>query len=88
MNLQDVKKWILFASVEDLNQLRDTINVRQDQLGALNALQFNTGDRVTFDGGSRGTIRGVFQSCARKNAIVKDDRGLIWRVSPHLLKME
>ena len=76
---------MLFASREDLEQLTATIKVRRDQLGQLHALEFQTGDRVYFDAGNRGIIRGVFQNVARKNAIVKSDSGIIWRVTPHLL---
>jgi hypothetical protein len=85
VNLQDVKGWVLTASREDLEQISGVMKIRRDQLGQLHALEFQPGDRVYFDAGNRGVIRGVFQNIARKNAIVKADTGGNWRVSPHLL---
>lgn len=85
MTLQEVKTWLLLASREDLSQVSEIIKVRRDQLAHLHALEFQSGDRVYFDAGNRGIIRGTFQNVARKNAIVKADSGMIWRVSPQLL---
>jgi co-chaperonin GroES (HSP10) len=87
--LQDVKGFLLSASKEEVEQVQAVARMRMDQIGMINAVSFQNGDRVKFDGGrGRGMIYGSFQGIARKNALVKDDRGMNWRVSPQLLKPE
>ena len=89
LTLQEVNAWILNASKSDIENVVRTCGIRRDQLGQINAVSLSNGDRVKFDGGrGRGVITGTFQGMARKNALVKADSGLTWRVSPHLLVAE
>ncbi|CAB4196721.1 hypothetical protein UFOVP1290_241 [uncultured Caudovirales phage] len=89
LTLQEVNAWILSAAHGDLVQVSRVVKLRNEQLGQINAVSFSNGDRVYFDGGrGRGVIRGVFQGVARKNALVKADGGLTWRVAPYLLMAE
>jgi hypothetical protein len=88
-SLQEVKSFLLTATKEEVEQVQSVARLRMDQIGMINAVSFENGDRVKFDGGrGRGIIRGTFQGIARKNALVKDDRGMNWRVSPQFLQAE
>ncbi len=88
-SLQDVKSFLLSATKDEVEQVQQIARMRMDQIGMINAVSFQNGDRVKFDGGrGRGFIHGTFQGIARKNALVKDDRGMNWRVSPQLLTAE
>lgn len=87
--LQEVKSYLLTATKEEVEQVQSVARLRMDQIGMINAVSFINGDRVKFDGGrGRGIIHGTFQGIARKNALVKDDRGMNWRVSPQFLQAE
>ena len=89
VSLQEVKSFLLSASKEDVEQVQTVARLRMDQIGMINAVSFTNGDRVKFDAGrGRGFIHGTFQGIARKNALVKDDRGMNWRVSPQFLTAE
>jgi hypothetical protein len=86
----DVKMYVLTkATTEEISSLYDYARARINELGTINARQFNVGDAVMFEGGhGRGMIHGTFVRRLQKNAIVKDRMGMEWRVGPNLLEKD
>ncbi len=84
----DVKSWVSSASMQDIENLMGIVKVRRNLIGLQVGFSFKAGDRVWFDAGNRGIIRGQFVKQNQKNAKVKADNGVTWTVSPHLLNAE
>lgn len=86
----DVKMYILNkATAAEIRELYDYARVRTTELGALNAAQFKKDDPIMFDGGrGRGMVHGKFVRLLQKNAVVKDQLGMEWRVAPNLLQAD
>lgn len=86
----DVKMYVLTkATAEEIHSLYDYARARTNELGAINVRQFKAGDAIMFDGGrGRGMIHGTFVRSLQKNAVVKDQMGMEWRVSPNILEKD
>lgn len=85
----DVQLWLLSeANLEQLSALSDLIQMRRKNLGIQSALSFKAGDLVWFDAKRKGIIKGTFIRLMQKNAEVKADSGVTWRVSPQLLQRQ
>lgn len=79
---EDVQTWIMSKADDgDLKLLQQIINMKLQ-------LQFKVGDRVWFDGKTRGIIRGKITKMNAKSAKVVTDTGVMWTVSPTLLSKE
>jgi hypothetical protein len=81
----DVKSWVSNATMSDIEALMDIVKVRRNLIGLQVGFSFKAGDRVWFDAGNRGIIKGKFIKQNQKNAKVLSDNGMTWTVSPHLL---
>lgn len=79
---EDVQTWLMTKADDgDLKLLQQIINMRLQ-------LQFRVGDKVWFDGKTRGIIRGTITKMNAKSAKVVTDAGMMWTVSPTFLNKE
>lgn len=79
---EDVQTWIMSKADDgDLKLLQQIINMKLQ-------MQFKVGDKVWFDGKTRGIIRGTITKMNAKSAKVVTDAGVMWTVSPGLLNRE
>lgn len=82
----DAIDFISGASIQNLDELLRRIKMRRNVIGIQNTIAFKCGDAVFFDARTKGIIYGKFLTLLRKNAKVQSDDGIIWTVSPHLLR--
>jgi|APSaa5957512622_1039677.scaffolds.fasta_scaffold72584_2 hypothetical protein len=86
-NLQEIKSGVLGLDTDGLNEVINTIKFRRKELSRLVKNQFSVGDKVSFNGKSRGPIEGVITKINRKNIVVQqNDNFTSWNVTPTLLK--
>lgn len=79
---EDVQTWVMTKADDgDLKLLQQVINMKLQ-------MQFRVGDRVWFDGKTRGIIRGTITKMNAKSAKVVTDVGTMWTVSPTFLNKE
>ena len=79
---------ISICDSDDLMDAGNMFRARQNSLTAMSVTKFRTGDNVTFDSSKRGRINGEVLKVNRKTVKVRADNGVIWSVSPSLLKIE
>jgi hypothetical protein len=74
--LQDVLAWVGQSSKSEMDQVVSQIKFRRELLNRSIGRSFEPGDRVKFDGGKRGIIRGKFIKLMQKNVSVLADNGM------------
>jgi len=83
----DVRTFILHeATSDDLNEIIDNIKQRRSVLNAQASVTFNKNDRVYFDAGRRGIVKGIITGFTRSKVLLAATTGINWRVSPGALK--
>ena len=73
---------------QQLDQLVDAIRLRRQWLSKQAIRKMVVGERVSFDSGNRGIIRGVITKTNRKTVGVRSDCGTNWRVAASLIQLE
>ena len=72
---------------EDLTKLGKALNLRFKQLQEMDVLEYDVGDKVSFDDREGNTVNGVITKMNRKTINVLQDNGVRWRIAPsHLTK--
>lgn len=82
--VEEVNAAILGFSNEQINEVISAINFRRRALRSSQMARFNTGDRVTFKHRHRKCI-GTVTKTNQKTVTVREDTGMLWRISPQLL---
>lgn len=75
------------SDADTLNMAWKLMKIRQNSIGAFNAMAFRVGQRVTFDARSRGIVKGVITKINGKSIKVLADSGMPWKVSASLLTL-
>ena len=85
---REVAKAIRNATSSELTLIINLIKERQKSLEREKAVSFVIGEKVEFDAGRRGYIKGSIMKINSKTIQVKqtDGLGVTWKVSPTLLK--
>lgn len=78
----DIQNWILTKA--DDGELR----LLQDVIALKLRLGLKTGDKVKFDGKSRGIIHGTITKVNAKSIKVLATNGVTWNVSPQFLEKD
>lgn len=81
MNVEQIVSAIHSLSVDDLREVGEAVKLRREWLNRQRMRALVVGDRVRFDAGQRGIVRGVLTKINRKTVGVRADSGVQWRVA-------
>ncbi len=84
-SLEEVSKFILAASKDELEELSEVLRRRNSALAIESSMSFVPGNEVWFDAKRRGIIHGTIIKMNLKSAKVKAKDGMVWNVTPALL---
>lgn len=81
--LNDVRRFIQEqATRDDLNSLADSFKIRRNILNSQASLNINRNDKVKFDTGRRGIVKGIVSGFTRSGKVeVASTTGIRWKVS-------
>jgi hypothetical protein len=88
MNANEIVSAILNNNLnrEELNMVIRAVNLKNRNLSAAAKFSFRPNQKVWFFSKSGTRINGVVTQLLQKNIKVLADNGVMWRVSPNLLK--
>ena len=81
-----VQLFLRSASIEDIEEVTESLNARRTVLDGEAKYRFKVGDPVKFDAGRRGIIRGTIDSFQRGGKVKVNAVGGRWTVSGSVLK--
>lgn len=81
-----VKEAIAKADSDDIKEVFRLAKIRHGQIQEFKTAEYDIGDSVHFDTKKRGRIDGIIEKVNRKTVSVRATNGVIWSVSPGLLK--
>jgi len=88
MNANEIVSAILNSNLnrEELNMVIRAVNLKNRNLAAAAKFAFKPGQKVWFFDKHGMRVQGLVTQRLQKNIKVLADNGLLWRVSPNLLK--
>ena len=85
-NVESIVSAIHSLDATDLKTVTEAVKLRREWLNRQRMRALVVGDRVRFDAGKRGIVRGVLTKVNRKTVGVRADSGMQWRVGVGLVE--